>query len=103
MNRVIPADLIDSNTKIYVNPTGRLVVGGPHLVGGQLFEVLRLAVQRPDVRPEELVRRADEYVDAERGELRFAPGGEVSGVVAALAALLFWKPRSVLAALLVEA
>src|SRR5919202_4783154 len=30
INRVIPDDLRDDNTKIYVNPTGRFVVGGPH-------------------------------------------------------------------------
>jgi S-adenosylmethionine synthetase len=30
INRVVPAELMDSKTKIYVNPTGRFVVGGPH-------------------------------------------------------------------------
>src|SRR2546421_2295980 len=30
INRVIPEALRDDNTKIYVNPTGRFVVGGPH-------------------------------------------------------------------------
>jgi len=30
ISRVIPESLRDQNTKIYVNPTGRFVVGGPH-------------------------------------------------------------------------
>ena len=30
INRVIPTDMMDAKTKIYVNPTGRFVVGGPH-------------------------------------------------------------------------
>ena len=29
INPIIPADLMDAETKIYVNPTGRFVVGGP--------------------------------------------------------------------------
>ena len=30
INKVIPEGMRDRNTKIYVNPTGRFVVGGPH-------------------------------------------------------------------------
>ncbi len=29
INPVIPADLIDENTKIFINPTGRFTIGGP--------------------------------------------------------------------------
>ena len=27
---ILPADMIDENTKIYINPTGRFVIGGPN-------------------------------------------------------------------------
>ena len=27
---ILPADMIDANTKIHINPTGRFVIGGPH-------------------------------------------------------------------------
>ena len=30
VNRVVPAELMDSKTRILINPTGRFVVGGPH-------------------------------------------------------------------------
>jgi S-adenosylmethionine synthetase len=30
VDRVVPADMMDKHTKVYVNPTGRFVVGGPH-------------------------------------------------------------------------
>ena len=30
ISRVIPADMMDSKTRVLVNPTGRFVVGGPH-------------------------------------------------------------------------
>ncbi len=29
INAVIPKDMVDINTKIYINPTGRFVIGGP--------------------------------------------------------------------------
>ena len=30
IGKVIPANMLDSNTKYHINPTGRFVVGGPH-------------------------------------------------------------------------
>jgi S-adenosylmethionine synthetase len=30
ISRVIPADMMDSKTRVLINPTGRFVVGGPH-------------------------------------------------------------------------
>jgi S-adenosylmethionine synthetase len=30
VNRVVPADMMDSKTRVLINPTGRFVVGGPH-------------------------------------------------------------------------
>ena len=30
VNRVIPAELMDKNTRVLINPTGRFVTGGPH-------------------------------------------------------------------------
>jgi S-adenosylmethionine synthetase len=30
VSRVIPADMMDSDTRVLINPTGRFVVGGPH-------------------------------------------------------------------------
>lgn len=29
VNKVIPREMVDDNTKIYINPTGRFVIGGP--------------------------------------------------------------------------
>jgi S-adenosylmethionine synthetase len=30
VKKLVPAEMMDKNTKIYVNPTGRFVTGGPH-------------------------------------------------------------------------
>ena len=29
-DEIIPADMVDENTKYFINPTGRFVIGGPH-------------------------------------------------------------------------
>ena len=29
-DEIIPADMVDENTKFFINPTGRVVIGGPH-------------------------------------------------------------------------
>ena len=29
-DRVLPEDMVDENTKFFINPTGRFVIGGPH-------------------------------------------------------------------------
>ena len=30
LDPVLPADMVDENTKFFINPTGRFVIGGPH-------------------------------------------------------------------------
>ena len=30
LDPVLPADMVDADTKIFINPTGRFVIGGPH-------------------------------------------------------------------------
>ena len=27
---ILPAEMVDENTKFFINPTGRFVIGGPH-------------------------------------------------------------------------
>lgn len=29
-NEILPAEMVDENTKFFINPTGRFVIGGPH-------------------------------------------------------------------------
>ena len=33
-DEIIPADMVDENTKFFINPTGRFVIGGPHVDSG---------------------------------------------------------------------
>ena len=41
LDPVLPADMVDENTKFFINPTGRFVIGGPHgdagLTGGKII------------------------------------------------------------------
>ena len=30
LDAILPPEMVDDNTKIFINPTGRFVVGGPH-------------------------------------------------------------------------
>lgn len=30
IDAVVPAEMVDANTKVHINPTGRFVIGGPH-------------------------------------------------------------------------
>ena len=30
LTQVLPAEMVDENTKFFINPTGRFVIGGPH-------------------------------------------------------------------------
>ena len=38
---IVPSSMVDANTKIHINPTGRFVIGGPHrdtgVAGGQII------------------------------------------------------------------
>ena len=33
-DEILPAEMVDENTKFFINPTGRFVIGGPHGVSG---------------------------------------------------------------------
>ena len=33
-DEILPADMVDENTKFFINPTGRFVIGGPHGYSG---------------------------------------------------------------------
>ena len=33
-DEILPADMVDENTKFFINPTGRFVIGGPHGASG---------------------------------------------------------------------
>ena len=59
---------------------GRLVRRGPHLVRAPALEQLAAGEGEAEVRPVELVRRAEQDVDAERGDVDRPVRGEVDGV-----------------------